>query len=550
MIGVAVRPNERDIVTEFFELFKTPWEFCRAGEQYDVVLSTSDSNRADTPRLLLLFEGEPFDAQHGIKTKSQSGGVIVSDEGKRLPIYGNLTTFPGSPNSILKEEATQEPASFLSRSGDSTTLRVGYNLFSEVRFLLTVGQPAINAGIPTLEEHIGWLRDLITLAGIPLVEIPPVPDGYKFVGCLTHDIDHPALRNHRCDRTMFGFLYRSTIGTLLKVCHGRKPVKSLLKNWGAAWRLPFVHLGMANDFWAQFDRYLEIEDGHGATFFVIPRGNYAVRTTNGPAPTSRACHYDIDQLLPKLKRIISTGREVGVHRLYAWLDSAEGRNDHARLSESIGTEELGVRMHWLYCHDNSPIVLDRAGFDYDTTVGYRETIGYRAGTTQAYRPPGVAKLLELPMHVMDTAFFYPAYLNLSEYEADRLVGRLLNDLERTVETLTINWHDRSIAPERLWDDFYLRLLAELKSRRAWLPNAALAVDLFRKRRSATMRGSWSGTRAIRVHASVETTDALPDLKVRVFKPRAGSLSDPPNKRRAPEFLEKRFEGTTDLEFTI
>ena len=97
-------------------------------------------------------------------------------------------------------------------------MRVGYNLFEEVRFLLTVGQPSANAGVPTLEEHISLLRDWITLAGIPLVEIPPVPSGYNFIACLTHDIDHPALRNHWCDHTMFGFLYRSTIGTWLNVC--------------------------------------------------------------------------------------------------------------------------------------------------------------------------------------------------------------------------------------------------------------------------------------------------------------------------------------------
>lgn len=548
MIGVAARPNECDIVTEFFELFKTPWEFCRAGEQYDVVLCTSDSNPAGPPRLLLLFDGEPFDAQHGIKTKSQPGGVVVSDEGKRLPIYGNLTTFPGSPNSVLKEEATQEPAAFLTQCGGTVTLRVGYNLFSEVRFLLTIGQPVANAGIPTLEEHIGQLRDWITIAGIPSVEIPPIPDGYNFVSCLTHDIDHPALRNHRCDHTMFGFLYRSTIGTWLNVCRGRKSFESLRRNWGAVWQLPFVYLGMAKDFWAGFDRYLEMEEGHGATFFVIPRRDYAGRLPNGLAPAKRACNYDIDQLLPQLKKIISTGREVGVHGLDAWIDVDEGTKERESVAQSIGATEVGVRIHWLFFNQNSPVVLDRAGFSYDTTVGYNETIGYRAGTAQVYCPPGAVRLLELPLHVMDTALFYPRYLNLSEKKAEGLIRNFLNNAERIGGTLTINWHDRSIAPERLWDNFYWRLLGELKSRRAWLPNAALAVAWFRKRRSAVLKWSWSGPRAIKVQGQLNTTDTLPALKVRVFRPRARSLSEPVRARKAPEFFEQRFEKTTDFDF--
>lgn len=552
MIGVAVQASERDIVTEFFELFKTPWEFCRPGERYDVVLCTSDDLDNNTSQLRLILAGEvvPFDAQQGIKTKSRLGGFVISDEGRRLPIYDSLTTFPDSPSSLLKDESTQQSAAFVSQCGGTTTLRVGYNLFTEVRFLLTVGQPAANAGIPTLEEHIGWLRDWITLAGIPSVEIPPVPDGYNFVGCLTHDIDHPALRNHWCDHTMFGFLHRSTIGTLLNVCRGRKPLKSLWRNWAAAWRLPFVHLGIANDFWAEFDRYLEMENGHGATFFVIPRRGYAGRTLNGLASSKRACQYDIQDLVPTLKKIVSMGSEVGVHGLDAWMDSDEGRKERESVSESIGTTELGVRMHWLFFNENSPVELDRAGFSYDTTVGYRETVGYRAGTAQVYRPPGAAKLLELPLHVMDTALFYPSYLNLSEEDAERLVRGLINDAERLGGALTINWHDRSIAPERLWDDFYLRLVGELKSRRAWLPNAALAVAWFRKRRSAALSWGWSGPDAIRVRGRLDTAGTLPGLKVRVFKPRARSLSQPVCTRKAPEFLEMRFNRTTDFNFTV
>jgi len=552
MIGVAAEASERDVVREFFELFKTPWEFYRDDRQYEVVLTTSENICSSKPRLLLIFGGEvlPTDRQQRIEAKTRSGGFLVSDEGKRLPIYDALTTFPGSPESLLKDESTQEPATVVSQRGGTTILRVGYNPFTEAQFLLTVGQPPANAEIPTLEEHISWLRNWITIAGIPSVEIPPVPADYNFIGCLTHDIDHPALRNHRCDHTMFGFLYRSTIGTLLNVFRGRKPLKSLWRNWQAAGQLPLIHLGLANDFWAEFDRYPEIERDCGATFFVIPRRDYAGRTVTGLASSKRACQYNLDELLPKLRRITLAGREVGLHGLDAWLSVDEGRKEHARVSQSTGTADVGVRMHWLFFNEDSPVMLDRAGFNYDTTVGYRETIGYRAGTTQAYRPLGAAKLLELPLHVMDTALFYPAYLDLSEAEAERRVRGLLDDFGRIGGALTINWHDRSIAPERLWGDFYVRLLGELKSRGAWLPNAAVAVAWFRKRRSATIGWSWSGNGTVRVAGRLDTDDALPSLKIRVFKPRARSLSEPVSARKSPEFLEQRFDKTTHLSFAL
>ena len=74
----------------------------------------------------------------------------MSDEGKRLPIYGQLATFSAKEGQLLSDEATREPAAYAVRRGDTTIVRVGYNLFEEVRFLLTAGQPAANAAIPTL----------------------------------------------------------------------------------------------------------------------------------------------------------------------------------------------------------------------------------------------------------------------------------------------------------------------------------------------------------------------------------------------------------------
>ena len=107
---------------------------------------------------------------------------------------------------------------------------------------------------------------------------------------------------------------------------------SLLKNWKAACLLPFVHLGIARDYWSEFDRYIDMETGHGSTFFVIPRGNYPGRTQNGSASPMRACRYDVGELLPQLKRIASADCEVGVHGLDAWLDAERGTQGARRAS--------------------------------------------------------------------------------------------------------------------------------------------------------------------------------------------------------------------------
>ena len=56
-------------------------------------------------------------------------------------------------------------------------------------------------------------------------------------------------------------------------------MRGLVRNWAAACKLPFVHLGLAKDFWREFDdRYLELEKGLPSTFFVIPFKDRAGRT--------------------------------------------------------------------------------------------------------------------------------------------------------------------------------------------------------------------------------------------------------------------------------
>src|SRR5205823_3614673 len=200
--------------------------------------------------------------------------------------------FPTQTSQFLTREDSKECAAWLSESDGVVTVRVGYDLFAEIRSLLTVGQPLANASLPALELHIALLRDLVTGCGIPLIEIPPVPDSHQFVVCLTHDVDHPSIRQHKWDHTVLGFLFRALFESVLRFFSGQLSIDDLTRNWTAALQLPFVHLGWAKDFWRDFDeRYLELEQGHPSTFFVIAFADQAGRTPAGSAPRLRASRY-------------------------------------------------------------------------------------------------------------------------------------------------------------------------------------------------------------------------------------------------------------------
>jgi len=139
-------------------------------------------------------------------------------------------------------------------------------------------------------------------------------------------------------------------------------------------------------------------------------------------------------------------------------------------------------MHWLLSDGETASTLERAGYNYDTTAGYNETLGYRNGTTQAFRPFSTRTLLELPLHIQDGALFYPHNLDLSDEEATQQCRQLIDHAQASGGVLTVLWHDRSHGPERFWGDFYIGLVQTLRSSNVWFATASQAVDWFRARR--------------------------------------------------------------------
>jgi hypothetical protein len=523
MIGVAARAEDRGIVREFFELFKTPWEFCRGNGRYEVLIHAGTAFDHQPAKLVIVYgsQATAFDYRTNTLPGPPRHSTTLSSDGDRIPVYGSCVPLPsdGRPPHLVLED-TREPVVSVTCKAGTTVVRVGYDLFREIRFLLMTGQPAVHAGIPTLERHIAFLRNLIISAGIPLVEIPPIPNGYRFIACLTHDVDHPSIRLHRFDHTMFGFLYRAVVGSLTNVCRGRAQPRTLWRNWAAALTLPLVHLGLAKDFWSQFDRYLEIERGLGSTFFVIPFKNYPGRTVDGQASRIRASSYGVSDIADQVSTLRAAGGEIALHGIDAWLDSAKASEERELVSLVTGASTTGVRMHWLFFDERASARLDEAGFTYDSTFGYNETVGFRAGTMQAFKPLTARRLLELPLTIMDTALFYPSHLNLTAEAAKPVVWRLVDDAERYGGALTINWHDRSLAPERLWGGFYGDLVDELKRRAAWFPTATRAASWFSQRRSAVFDSvRWEGP-SVRIRASAGRHPDLPGLTVRVHTPSA------------------------------
>jgi hypothetical protein len=386
MIGVAVSAEELPAATEFFELFKTPWERFVPGKDYEVVLTTQhclDGVRASV--LLVYGSGETeWDAETARDRRNERNG-LVRFNGETFPVYGALASFGDGFTCVANDAGDNAPVAIQFQREEMTVIRVGYDLFAEVAFLLSQGQPAENAMHPALDQHIAMLRRLIVEAGIPVIEIPPAPYGSRFMACLTHDIDFLSLRQHKFDRTMGGFLFRATCGAVAKFGRRRIGFRRLASNFAAAGKLPLVHLGLCADFWLPFEGYLKA-DGRPTTFFLVPFKNRNGRSPNGVSSAYRATRYDITDMSDWIPALRKNGCELALHGIDAWHDVESAKTELRRFSDVISDDMPGVRMHWLYFCPASHQILEEAGFDYDATCGYNEAVGYRAGTAQVFKP--------------------------------------------------------------------------------------------------------------------------------------------------------------------
>jgi len=379
----------------------------------------------------------------------------------------------------------------------------GNDLFKTIGDLLNTGQDHLHE--PVCEILIDQLRQELKKYTI-LVEIPPAPWGHPYMLALTHDVDVTSVRESR-----FG-----TVGFAAYQCFRQGQVRAGLC-------LLFARLGIGSDPWVLFSRWKALEDGLGvrSTFFFVPRkDDPGIR-----AHPYRSVPYAIDSGI--LHQLTRDGWEAGVHGIDNWADAEAGTRERAAVSGAI----VGNRTHWLLFDETSWKALDRAGYSYDSTFGYNDDAGFRAGTLQAYRPRTAENLLELPLHIQDIGLFGKSCwapvdegwekipcLHLDETGAAELCNRILDCAKRYGGAVTILWHYESITPPREWSGLYGDLVNRAKVDGAWVTTAGNVVEWFRERRQAAITSRLEGGTITIGAGNIVPDGSLPQLTVRVHIP--------------------------------
>jgi hypothetical protein len=145
--------------------------------------------------------------------------------------------------------------------------------------------------------------------------------------------------------------------------------------------------------------------------------------------------------------------ENGVHPGYATYRCAEELQREVDVVRSVlGEDHIGGRQHYLRWCPETWIDWERAGLAYDSTLGYPEQVGFRAGTCIPYRPwllslDREANLLEIPLIVMDVTLLES--LRLEEDQLLVSVQRLVEKCAATGGVFTLLFHNTTLRNESL-----------------------------------------------------------------------------------------------------
>lgn len=262
------------------------------------------------------------------------------------------------------------------------------------------------------------------------------PDGKQFAVCLTHDVDdiYPPLKH-----------------TLLSAltCFKRLDFSGFKQQ--AFWKL---HEKEQSPYW-NFQEIMDLEEKYGA------RSSFYFLTTDTDV---RRFRYDIEDLERELGQIVDRGWEVGLHGgYYACNDLEETLHEKERLERVLGKAVTGYRNHYLrFCVPDSWEILEKAGFRYDTTLGYPDMVGFRNGMCHPFRPYNLftdteVDILEIPLVIMDSTLFD---LVRSYAEAWEMVKQLIDTVASCHGVLTLNWHtDNFNCPfKQRWRGLYEKIL--------------------------------------------------------------------------------------------
>lgn len=250
--------------------------------------------------------------------------------------------------------------------------------------------------------------------------------GKEFAICLTHDVD-------RVKAWYWKDYWNELYYCFSLAVQGKSISSSSVKLWNMATASP-----SQEEYW-NFPHLIRAEEAYGfsSTFFFM-----AFRRTELDA------RYTITAR--RFKNLFSLlrekGWEIGLHGSTGAFASAEKLFEEKEILERVAGHVGGIRFHYLTLSlPGTFYAIQKAGFSYDTTLGFAEREGFRQGFAFPYFPYDIEndkphRFVEIPLLIMDGTLVDQRYRHLGYDDAYEAIAQQIYLLKRLQGCGAILWH--------------------------------------------------------------------------------------------------------------
>lgn len=281
-------------------------------------------------------------------------------------------------------------------------------------------------GIPLdiVDRYLAHLQDALIAIGVPRLR-SPWPQGREYALVLSHDVDYLAVRP-------LDNLVQAGKAVLRHLVRQRDP--------GDAWRAGVGYLRaltQRRDAYSGIAEILAGERGLGVqSSFQVAVGHRHSSDVN--------YYIEDDRVRDDLRVILAADFELCLHGSYRSTENVQWYVDEVELLAQRLGRPRGSRQHFLsFDYDRLFEAQERAGIEYDMSIGYPDRTGPRAGFSFPYFPYCLReerpyRVLQIPLVLMDVTL--RGYMNLRPEPARAVIDAQLDDLRAKGGAASTVWH--------------------------------------------------------------------------------------------------------------
>jgi len=351
---------------------------------------------------------------------------------------------------------------------------IGVDIFKETGYILSGHLDSLWQSLDTTTKKelaskpvVDFLENILfqaILAGchkrnIPLIQNSYWPEGKKFAVCLTHDVDELPKSSHWFNRSL-RYLIKRDIRCLIGQINSFK----------------YRMIGIKQ--YSTFEDIIRIEDSLNvkSTYFILKEsGKASLFSKNTWHLFGRNRKLQSPEMQALILQLTSHGDEIAIHgSFYSYKDPEMILNETRELEQLINHRIIGIRQHHLNL--DIPKTWEdqiQADLKYDSSLGFKDIIGFRWGTSFPFFPNTKKEslpILEIPLIIMDNC--------LESYEnKERDCLNIAEEVKNHDGVLMLLWHPPVFNTLKypVLRETYIKIIQYCQEKGSWV---ARATDIY------------------------------------------------------------------------